>query len=85
MSQIASGRTIASTPRPSQKKLARQPNQSISTAASGMTTSCPADIPPAAIPMARPRRASNQRAAITEPVARPRPPDPMPMSTPVVT
>ena len=84
MSQKAIGSAIPSRARPRARKLIRQPNQSISTVATGMMTSCPADMPPAAMPMASPRRRSNQRAAMTDPVASPRPPEPIPITMPVV-
>ena len=63
----------------------RQPNQTVSAVASGMTMSWPADMPPAAIPMANPRRASNQRATTVDPVVSATPPAPRAMKTPVIT
>jgi len=85
MSHRAIGSTSRSRPTPCQRKLIRQPNHSVSTVASGMTTSWPADMPPAAMPIATPRRASNQRAATVEPVVIARPPAPRAMRSPVVT
>ncbi len=62
----------------------RQPNQIVRTEASGIMTSWPADIPPAEIPMAMPRRASNHRAATVDPVVIEAPPAPSAMRKPVV-
>ena len=63
----------------------RHPSQSVSAMASGITTSCPADMPPAAIPMATPRRASNHRAATVAAVGVERPPAPSAKKSPMVT
>jgi len=84
-SRRAIGSTKTSSPAPSQRKLARQPNQTVSAVASGITTSWPADMPPAAMPIATPRRASNQRATTVEPVVIATPPAPSAMKSPVVT
>ena len=56
----------------------------MSAVASGTTTSCPADMPPAAIPIATPRLLSNQRATTDDPVLIAAPPAPTAMSTPAV-
>ena len=69
---------------PSHRKLDLHPSHSVSAVAMGMTASCPADIPAADIPMARPRRASNQRVTIVELVVSAIPPAPSAITTPTV-
>jgi len=73
-----------SNPTPSQRKLVRQPYHNVSAVATGLTTSWPADMPPAAMAVATPRRASNQRAATADPVDVASPPAPSARRPPVV-
>src|SRR5882762_8527527 len=75
----------SSRPMPSQRNDQRQPYVYVILAASGTNTSWPADMPPAASPMAMPRCFSNQRATMAEPVLSAAPPAPTAMSTPAVT
>ena len=79
-----SGSTIARKPTPSTTNAVRQPHDSMSHMASGTTSSWPAAIAPPAIPMARPRRVSNQRDAITAAIPDEAPPAPTAMMIPTV-